>query len=103
MTGDNKRTDISSDGQWHLDKRVPIALILALVLQSTTAVWWAAGLTSQVERNQSMLDDYQANKERVTRLEIYQESILRELKGLRSDLGLILEETKQERRSNNGN
>ena len=90
--------NVNSDSQWHLDKRVPIALILALVLQSTTAVWWAAGLTSRVDRNQKMLEDYQANKERVTRLEVYQESILRELQGLRSDLKTLL----QEERKNSG-
>jgi len=92
-------TNVDSDNQWHLDKRVPIALILVLILQSTTAVWWAAGLTGQVERNQKMLEDYQANKERVTRLEVYQESILRELQGLRSDLKTLL----KDRRNSNGN
>lgn len=33
---------------WHLDKRVPIALILALCIQTVGAVWWAATITSTV-------------------------------------------------------
>ena len=34
---------------WHLDKRVPIALIAALILQTGGLVWWAASLAGQVE------------------------------------------------------
>jgi len=41
--------------QWHLDKRVPIALIFAIMMQSAAAVWWASGISermSQIERRQ---------------------------------------------------
>ena len=34
---------------WHLDKRVPITLIIAIVIQSVTFVWWAAKLDSKVQ------------------------------------------------------
>ena len=34
---------------WHLDKRVPLALIVALVIQTSGMVWWAA--TIQAEGN----------------------------------------------------
>ena len=34
---------------WHLDKRVPIALIVAIAVQSTAAVWWAATQTARVD------------------------------------------------------
>lgn len=40
---------------WHLDKRVPIALIFAIFLQSVSAVWWAASISermAQIERRQ---------------------------------------------------
>jgi len=36
---------------WHLDKRVPIALIAALIIQSLTAIWWAATVDSTVATN----------------------------------------------------
>jgi hypothetical protein len=42
--------------QWHLDKRVPIALILTIVGQTFTAIWWLASLSQRVdvlERNAS--------------------------------------------------
>ncbi|NRA30998.1 MAG: hypothetical protein HRU11_12155 [Parvularculaceae bacterium] len=45
---------------WHLDKRVPLALIVTIFLQSCAAVWWAAQVDGRVEENsqdiQSALD-----------------------------------------------
>lgn len=37
-----------NDAQWHLDKRVPLALIVAIFLQSVSAVWWAATIHAKV-------------------------------------------------------
>jgi len=34
---------------WQLDKRVPVALMLAVFIQSLTAVWWAANVTARIE------------------------------------------------------
>jgi Tfp pilus assembly protein PilO len=41
---------------WHLDKRVPVALILALCVQTGTAIWWAAGLSADVAVMQARQD-----------------------------------------------
>ena len=41
MTDDTER-------EWHLDKRVPIALILAILVQTATVIWWARGLDARV-------------------------------------------------------
>ena len=35
---------------WHLDKKVPISLILAILGQTAAASWFMAGLNSQVEQ-----------------------------------------------------
>jgi hypothetical protein len=35
--------------QWHLDKRVPVALILTLLGQMVVAIWWAASINTRVE------------------------------------------------------
>ncbi len=32
---------------WHLDKRVPVALIMALLMQTGLGVWWAATLDAE--------------------------------------------------------
>jgi hypothetical protein len=36
------------DTEWHLDKRVPLALIATLSIQTLLAVWWAADLSNSV-------------------------------------------------------
>lgn len=37
-----------TDEPWHLDKRVPVALIVTIAMQTMLAIWWAAGLSSDV-------------------------------------------------------
>jgi hypothetical protein len=33
---------------WHVDWRVPVALIVTILLQSAAAVWWAASVDGEV-------------------------------------------------------
>jgi hypothetical protein len=40
---------------WHLDKRVPIALILSLAAQTAGMVWWAASLNRTVHEHERRL------------------------------------------------
>lgn len=55
--------DPASHGGWHLDRRIPGALILAVMLQTAGIVWWAATLsasntmnTSSITANKFMID-----------------------------------------------
>lgn len=41
--------------EWHLDKNVPIGLILALLVQTAGMVWWSASLNSQVGEHERRL------------------------------------------------
>ena len=43
---------------WHLDKKVPLALILSLSVQTAAMIWWAATLSARV-------DDHDRRIERV--------------------------------------
>lgn len=40
-----------TEANWHLDKRVPISLILALLIQTGGMIWWAASLSGRVDIN----------------------------------------------------
>lgn len=43
-------TDLSADRQpWHLDKRVPVALIVTIMIQTGAGVWWAATQDQRVK------------------------------------------------------
>ncbi len=88
--------------QWHLDKRVPVALIAALLMQTALGVWWAATmdaenrflagrvdrLESDVARNEELVQKIDS---RLARIEIHtgaQAETMRELlKALRSGWG----------------
>lgn len=43
-------------GAWHLDKRVPVALIFAIIIQTATAVWWVSGVSHRVDSAISVND-----------------------------------------------
>lgn len=34
---------------WHLDKRLPVALIIALLAQAGSSLWWAASFSARTE------------------------------------------------------
>ena len=40
-----------SNEPWHLSKSVPLSIILAVVAQTVTLVWFIAGLTASIDRN----------------------------------------------------
>lgn len=85
----------NNDRQWHLDKRVPIMLIAALIMQSASMAWWASDLDARVQAHDRSLAQFSDYRERVIRLETYQESMLNELKGIRSDLRQLLREGRE--------
>lgn len=53
---------------WTVDRRIPVAFLLALLAQTVGGVWWAATITESV-RSMSMEHD-----KRLTRLEAVRES-----------------------------
>lgn len=77
----------ADDGNWHLDKKVPIGLMLGLALNAGLGIWYASKLDSRisyleqdgVHTNQSIEKIQQtgsANETRLTRVEDHTESIL---------------------------
>lgn len=41
--------DKNPDNAWHLDRRVPIALLVGLLIQTFGAAWWLSKLESRVD------------------------------------------------------
>jgi peptidoglycan hydrolase CwlO-like protein len=48
--------------QWHLDKRVPIALIFTLFVQSAAAIWWAASINQRMASNEATITAVKADQ-----------------------------------------
>ena len=42
----------SDPAPWHLDKRIHVALIFALAMQSAGAVWWASNQSARLEQTE---------------------------------------------------
>ncbi len=40
---------------WHLDKKVPLALILTMALQTVCVIWWAASLSTRVDHQERQI------------------------------------------------
>jgi hypothetical protein len=55
--------------EWHLDRRVPIALILALAAQTSAISWWAATVSARVDLLEHQIVAIGPQTERIIRLE----------------------------------
>ena len=45
---------------WHLDKKVPIALIFAIFLQAVAVVWWGSGINASIDEHARALQSLHA-------------------------------------------
>lgn len=68
-----------NENQWHLDKRVPIALIATIFVQTAGIIWWAAGITAQVNANARAIEEQSDTRERLVRIETILERLERRL------------------------
>lgn len=57
------------DRQWHLDKRVPLALIITIVVQTIGVSWWAATTSIRLEMVERKMDAAAPQAERLIRLD----------------------------------
>lgn len=54
---------------WHVDKRIPIALIAAILVQTGGALWWAAKVDARVVSLEKTLEQAGGTDGRLIRLE----------------------------------
>lgn len=59
---------------WHLDKRVPVALIVTIMMQTAAAIWWASALSQRmtaIEQDTAALAVIESEREaRIRALEL---------------------------------
>jgi hypothetical protein len=88
------------DTRWHLDKRVPIALVVLIIAQTAGAIWWASAVNGSIaalerrvdfgdETNRRQYDRINADREagrqtaeQLARVEGLLQSIDRQVTGL---------------------
>lgn len=65
------------ESNWHLDKKVPIAMIGTIILQTIGIVWFAASLFYRVEALERQQLASSPQGDRITRMEVKVENIER--------------------------
>jgi hypothetical protein len=61
--------DRGCEGQWHLDKKVPLALIITIISQTVVVAWGASNLWTRVTELESQAQVAAPQFERIIRLE----------------------------------
>lgn len=65
--------------RWHLDKRLPVALLVTMVAQSVAIGFWVGAIENRVTTVERWIDDNRAIEHRLTRIETLLERILETL------------------------
>lgn len=67
------------DDAWHLDKKVPLALLFAILVQTAMGFWWASGLTERVTVLERGAVSSAPQADRLTRVEVKVDGVQRTL------------------------
>jgi hypothetical protein len=62
-------TEQAQAEQWHLDKRVPIALIFTLAVQTLTVGLWAGGVQQRLATLEATVEQQSDERSRLIRVE----------------------------------
>lgn len=71
--------DTQAENHWHLDKRVPIALIVTILMQTAGMGIWVGSIQARVEANERAIMDNADTAERLARIEAILERVERRL------------------------
>jgi hypothetical protein len=80
---------------WHLDRRVPIALVAGLLMQMAVGMWWVAKMDSRMERGEQRMVRLEAHEEIATAL---QASVARDLGEIKGQLAILISNMQRERK-----
>lgn len=76
-------SEMDADRVWHIDKRVPLALLFAIGMQTCAALWWAAGITARVDVLERAQIDAPRQTERLIRVETKVDSMQDDVKEIK--------------------
>ena len=75
------------DNQWHLDKKVPLALIMTIIGQTIVAAWGASNLWTRVGELERQMQVAAPQFERIVRLEAKVDGISSSLSEIKALIG----------------
>lgn len=59
---------------WHVGKEIPLALIMVIITQTATAIWWLSGVSSKLDNLSSQVKEMR--DERYTRNDAMRDTAL---------------------------
>lgn len=75
-----------SDANWHFDRKVPVAVIIMLVVQTGGFIWWAAKADERLSTLERKVEFAAPQGDRLTRVEVNIEAIKDSLTEIKSRL-----------------
>lgn len=60
---------------WTLDRKIPLALVLTLALQTAGVFFWMGQLSVRIEQLENQIERAATNADRLTRLEVQLENL----------------------------
>lgn len=69
------RRRVVDETKWHLDRRVPISLILAIAIQTGSILWWAASVSARLDNLEQKTAVVGPQSDRLTRVEVQLEVV----------------------------
>lgn len=70
-----RKAEEEADSAWHLDKRIPIALIFAIAMQTSGIIWWGATTSERLNALERKVEFAAPQGDRLTRVEVNIEAI----------------------------
>ena len=77
--------------EWHLDRRVTLGLIVALLVHAGTSIWWASDLTTRVKQIEQDQRGASQVPQRMTRVETQVDGVREDLQRIERKLDRIIE------------
>ena len=72
---------------WHIDKKVPAALILTIMVQTAGIAYWVGALSNRVDQLERSLITRTGDGDRITRLEVKLENMVESLHRIERAVG----------------
>ena len=85
--------DHAPAAHWTLDKRIPLALVLTVGLQTAGMVWWAATLSSRVTNLETALAGSSGQDGRIIRVETKLEAVANDLGRIEQKVDRLIDRT----------
>jgi hypothetical protein len=70
-----KRAQVEADSSWHLDRKVPIAMVVAILMQTGGMIWWGAKADARIETLERKAELAAPQDTRLTRVETKLEAV----------------------------